>query len=438
MSAAGQRVAVVGGGMLGLVLALRLAQAGRDVQVLEAAPVAGGLASPWQLGDVTWDRYYHVIAGRDAALLGLLDELGLGPAIRWRATRTNFYDGRRLHPLDNAWDYVRLPGLGLVDKARLAFTVLKAARVADPTRLEAFGAQEWLERQGGRRNWTGLWRPLLRAKLGSNAEHASASYIVSVIQRFYGAREGHRKTERFATVAGGYRQVLDALLGRLQQAGVTVRTACPVQRVQRGDDGLWHVDAAGRRLGGFDRIVLTCATPLAADLCPQLPAAQAAAWRSLRYQGVVCASLLLSRPLGGAYLTYLTDESLPFTTVIEMSTLVEPARLGGHHLAYLPRYVPSDDPIFDEDDAAISHRFRTGLRRLFPDLRDEQVLAERIARTRQVLAVATRHHSARVPPMDTGLPGLHLVCSAQIVDAALSVDDTVRLAERAARELLAA
>lgn len=49
--------AVVGGGILGLTVALRLAQRGDDITVVEAAEDLGGLASAWQVGDITWDRH---------------------------------------------------------------------------------------------------------------------------------------------------------------------------------------------------------------------------------------------------------------------------------------------------------------------------------------------------------------------------------------------
>jgi len=45
----GQRVAVVGGGALGLRLAWHLVAAGARVTVLEAAPALGGLASSWSV-----------------------------------------------------------------------------------------------------------------------------------------------------------------------------------------------------------------------------------------------------------------------------------------------------------------------------------------------------------------------------------------------------
>jgi uncharacterized protein with NAD-binding domain and iron-sulfur cluster len=60
------RCAVIGGGVLGMALALRLAAAGREVTLYEAGDVLGGLAGPWKVGDATWDRHYHVTLLSDA------------------------------------------------------------------------------------------------------------------------------------------------------------------------------------------------------------------------------------------------------------------------------------------------------------------------------------------------------------------------------------
>ena len=68
---------IVGGGMLGMTLAHRLAQQGKRVTLFEAASHLGGLASTWSLGGIVWDRHYHVISLSDRRLLTLLDELGL-------------------------------------------------------------------------------------------------------------------------------------------------------------------------------------------------------------------------------------------------------------------------------------------------------------------------------------------------------------------------
>src|SRR5580658_8149388 len=111
---------IVGGGMLGLMMAHRLRQAGQQVTILEAAPQLGGLASAWQLGDITWDRHYHVILMSDSHLVGLLRELGLDREMNWVETKTGFYTDGRLHSMSNSWEFLQFPPLGLIDKFRLA------------------------------------------------------------------------------------------------------------------------------------------------------------------------------------------------------------------------------------------------------------------------------------------------------------------------------
>ena len=86
-----REVAIVGGGILGMTLALRLQDADCRVTILEAAPETGGLAGSQNLAGYTWDRFYHVILFSDVHLRGLLDELGLTDRLRWSTTRTGFY-----------------------------------------------------------------------------------------------------------------------------------------------------------------------------------------------------------------------------------------------------------------------------------------------------------------------------------------------------------
>jgi protoporphyrinogen oxidase len=199
-------------------------------------------------------------------------------------------------------------------------------------------------------------------------------------------------------------------------------------------DGRVEVTRADATIERYDDVVVTAAAPLAARLCPGLAPAERSRLADTRYQGIVCASLVLRRPLAGYYLTYIADD-VPFTTVIEMSSFVDPAQFGGHTLVYLPKYVPPDDPLFDVDDDEIRARFLPALRDLYPGLVDDDVLAFRVSRVRNVFPISTLGYSERVPPLHTSQPGIHLCGSAQIVNGTLNVDEAVALAERAARRL---
>ena len=425
---------VVGGGMLGMTLALRLAKAGRRVTLLEASDRLGGLADAWQVGGITWDRHYHVTLLSDQHLRGLVAELGLADALRWTTTHTEFYDGQAFHPLDNALDYIRFPLLGMLDKARLAATILYAARIADGRPLEREPVEAWLTRLSGRRTWERLWQPLLRAKLGENWRHASAAFIWAVIRRLYAARRSGLKTEMFGHLDGGYQRLNAAFAERLAATGVEIVTAAPVREIaSAGGRHTVRLDAGVR---GFDRIVVTAPPAIAARLCTSLTPAEIAARSNLLYQGIVCTSLVLARPLHGAYLTYIADAGIPCTAVIEMSALTGTEPFGGRTLVYLPRYVASDDPLFQHSDADIEAPARAALQRMYPELEASDILAARVSRVRHVLPIATAGYSDSLPPMTTSQSGLYLVNSSHIVNGTLNVNETIKLADDAMAVLL--
>ncbi len=154
---------IVGGGMLGLMLAHRLRQRGQQVTILEAAPQLGGLASAWQLGDITWDRHYHVILLSDSHVRGLLQELGLETEMDWVETKTGFFTDGKLYSMSNSLEFLQFPPLGLIDKFRLALTILRASWIKDSTHLESLLVEDWLRRWSGTRTFEKIWLPLLRA-----------------------------------------------------------------------------------------------------------------------------------------------------------------------------------------------------------------------------------------------------------------------------------
>ena len=433
MSEPGQRWAVVGGGMLGLTLAHRLAQHGHSVTVFEAAEQVGGLASAWTVGDVTWDRHYHVTLLSDAHLRAILDELGLDAEVEWVKTRTGLFADGALWSVSSSIDFARLPVLGVADRARLAATILRASRTGNWRRLEQIPVADWLQRWSGRRAYDRFWLPLLRAKLGEAYRETSAAFIWATAQRLYAARRSGLKEEMFGYVPGGYARVLARFVEVLEHEGVELELGSRVREVAATPDGGVTIELLDRDTARFDQVVVTVNPGLAARMCSGLAPRERALLEGVRYQGIVCASVLLDRPLAGYYLTYITDDT-PITGIVEMSAMVDRRHFGGKTLVYLPRYVAPDDPLLTRSDDEIAATFLPALRTVYPESGDVQ--AFKVSRVREVFPVPTIGYSTRVPPTSTTVPGLHLVSSANIVNGTLNVNETVELAERTARRLV--
>jgi len=436
MSSRSIRWGIIGGGFLGMTLAHRLAQHGHDVTLFEGAPYLGGLASAWNLGDVVWDRHYHVTLLSDTYLRSLLAELGLESEMQWKDTRTGFYTDGILYSMSNTLEFLRFPPLRMWDKFRLGATILYASRVKDWKRLEAIPVTDWLRRWSGALTLEKIWLPLLRAKLGENYKKASAAFIWAIIARMYAARRTGLKKEMFGYVPGGYARILERFGEVLATEGVRINLRHTAKRVESVNGRRVGVEFGNGHPETFDQVVLTVAAPIAAQLCSELSNEEQSRLRGIQYQGVICASLLLKNPLAGFYVTNITDAWVPFTAVIEMSALVDRKHFNGNALIYLPKYVTPEDPAFLLSDQETQDSFLTALERIYPHFRRNDLLSFRISRVRYVLAISTINYSQRLPPMTTTIPGLYIVNNAHIANGTLNVNETIQLAEKAIPLLL--
>lgn len=436
------KTAVIGGGLLGLTLAHRLAGLGHDVELIEAAPELGGLAAPQSYGSFVWDRFYHCILGQDTQLISLLDELGLGDELRWTRTGTGYYAGKRFYSMSGNADFIRFPLLSVLQKARLGATVLHATRTARPHELYRITAEAWLTRWCGRRGYETFWRPLLKAKFGPYYNQVAAVFIWATLTRLQGARSGSGAREQLGYVRGGYARILSVFRAALEARRVVVRTATPVLGIDRDESGKARVEWAGAQPGAalFDRVFFTGPTRLARRAVKQafMPVVEAAEERyptSGAYLGVACLNLVLRRSLTPYYVLNIADASIELTGVIEMTNLIDrTTQTAGHSLVYLPRYLDSADPAFEgSDEAFIASLYERGVRRLFPDLTDHDVVDRQVHRARFVQPLPlVRQGAIGAPPPSFDVP-LTILNTSMLECATLNNNEVVGLVERYVR-----
>jgi protoporphyrinogen oxidase len=422
--------------MLGMTLAHRLAQQGQQVTLCEAAPQLGGLTSAWQLGDVSWDRYYHVTLMSDIHLRGLLEEIGLEREMKWVETKTGFFSNGKMLSMSNAWEFLRFPVLNMWERGRLGGTIFLASKLRNWKRLEKIPVEKWLRRWSGKGAFEKVWRPLLMAKLGEAYKKTSAAFIWAHTQRMYKARQSGQKKEMFGYVPGGYRRVLERLADVLQTEGVEIRCNAAVEEVKGAEGEPVLVRFTDGTTSQFDRVIFTTPTPTIAHACPQLTADERQRFEGVEYLGIVCSSLLLKKPISKYYVTNITDTWVPLTAVIEMTTIVDKSELGGNSLVYLPKYMMADESGFNETDETIRERCLSTLEKMHPHFSREDVLAFRTSRSRCVMALPTLGYSDRLPPMVTSIPGVLAINSAHILKGNLNVNETIQIAEEAMQTVL--
>ncbi|MCS6873825.1 MAG: NAD(P)/FAD-dependent oxidoreductase [Pyrinomonadaceae bacterium] len=418
-----QKVGIVGAGILGLTLALRLVNRGFSVTIFDSANEIGGLASAWQIGDFIWDKHYHVTLFSDTYTRKIISEIGLDDEFDWVETKTGFYAEGRLFSVSNVVEFLQFPVIGFLDKIRLAATILYASHIAEGNKLEEVSVEEWLRKLSGQRNFERLWKPLLRAKLGDAYQQTNAAFIWATIRRMYAARRSGLKKEMFGYVKGGYATILQKFSEVLESKGVCFRLGNEVKKIEKSGEKV-VLDETDT----FDYAILTCPSDIAAKMLPQASEQEKRRLEAIKYQGIICASLLVRKSLSPYYITNITDE-VPFTGIIEMTALVDKSHFGGNALVYLPKYVPSDDELFEAPDDEIKRNFLSALKKMYSHFSEQEVLAFRVSRVRRVFPITTLNYSKNLPPMQTSLKRVFVVNSSHIRYATLNVNETIQLAE---------
>lgn len=409
---------------MGMALAERLSEAGHEIHVFERAGQPGGLATWQDFGPFVWDRFYHVILPSDRSLVGFLRRIGLGDRLRWRGTRTGYYVNGRLWSLSNGWEFLRFPLLSPWNKARLAWTILYCSRIVDWRRLEDQTVEEFLVRHAGRATFDKFWKPLLLAKLGENYRRVSAVFIWTYVKRLFSARDPATQKEQLGYVAGGYRTVFETLERRIARSGGRLVTGVEVVSIHEDSTGLLAVATAVEQ-ELFDRVIFTGpVNVMRRVVSPRLVDAPAAV--DIEYLGVLCLVLVTRRPVVPFYVVNISDETVPFTGVIGMTSLVSTDETAGLHLTYCPKYVSADDALLRLSDAELLERFIGGFRRMFPDFGDADIVSARIHRADRVQPLQVKGYSRLVQPVRTRSSRFFVVNTAQFVHSTLNNNEVIR------------
>jgi protoporphyrinogen/coproporphyrinogen III oxidase len=335
------RAVVIGGGIAGLASARRLAQAGHEVVLLEAADRLGGLIQSVELDGVRVDVGAEAFAVARPEALELVQELGLEEFLAEPAQDSAriLVDGR----------FVRIPHgvLGVpsnLDSAEV-LEAIGASAVAEAKRLDAL---PWNTPAGGSmadlvrdRLGEGVLRTLvapvvagvhasdpslLEADVVAPGLYARAAQLGSLsaaaaAMRATAARPG----AAVSTLTGGMTSLIAALERAVTQAGVTLRLGTPAHSVWRTPDGYQVVldNEAHERLNAD---ILVAATPphVASQLLGSMPSV-ATPLAQIRTVDVTVVALSASSesaamaPLGSGVLVAPTTTGLP-TIVAKAST----------------------------------------------------------------------------------------------------------------------
>lgn len=413
MSVAASRIAVVGGGLMGITLAYHLSAAGHTVTVYEASSNLGGLATALDFEGCSVDRFYHTILSSDLSMQRLIEACDLQDRLHFVATKQGFYDEGTLYPFNTPIDFIRFPALNIFQRFRFGLQIIAASFENDWRRMEEIPVERWLKRISGEGVWHKVWLPLLRAKFDTLGTEIPATYIWARLRRMLGTRKGVTSTEMMCYLEGGYHALLKAMIAISEERGVTFCTNTPVEEILIDKGQACGIRTADGTVP-CELVLSTLPSDVFARLIPGAPENYRQMLLKQQYLSVLCPILILRHRLSPYYVVNISDASIQFTAVVETTNLIDPRYVSDHHLVYLPRYLAPDSDMLTWSDERVEQEWMRQVRQMFPDFDESQVTAFLVQRARHVEPLRPLGTTDEIPTMETPVRCLYLVNTAMV------------------------
>ena len=424
------RAAVIGGGISGLASAFRLASHGHAVTLIESEDFLGGLGTTFPYGGGHLERFYHCILPEDAALIRLIQEVGLGEELQWRETGMGFMYQRRIYPLNTPLDLLRFGPLSFVDRLRMGLMGIRARTQGLSPHLDTIAVGDWIQKMVGPRAFQILWKPLLEAKIGDGYPGIPALWLSSRMNR-----EKSTRLEVKGCLTRGYKVLIDTLADALRARGAELRLRTGVTAIERDGERMALRFADGTR-ETWDVVVATSPLVRFQQMTRGLGLGPAIADLQLDYQGVVSGVFLMEKPLSRYYWMPIVDSGATCQGVIEMSNLVPLSRSQGLYVTYVVNYTHRTSALFAKSDAELLAAYRADLAGLFPAT-GTTVVDQFLFRAPFVEPIWKLGYNQLRPPTSV-IPGrLYLACTAQVYPRVNSWNSCCEVVESMMHGLLA-
>lgn len=452
---------MIGAGVAGLVAGYRASREGHVCDVYERWPGLGGQAATLDVGEGhLLERYYHHLFTSDRHIVELYEELGMPDEIEWRPSSVGMFSEGRAHPFTTPIDLLRFPPLSLPSRLRMGLAVVwLQRRHTEVGPFEHITARSWIERAMGRQVWDKVWGPLLHHKFGRYADQIAASWLWSKLTLRRPIKGSEARQELLGYPRHSWELLYDRLRAEIESAGGRVLIDRPAVRIARAEGGEGFdvtpgapnsfrrgLDPREFERGGdperYDAVIATVPSDIFEELLdPELAQAVGEDYlgklRGTTYQSALCLLLELDRRLGRFYWTNVADPELPFIGLIEHTNFIEPQRYGGRRFLYVANYLDAGDPLLELSADELIEHYEPGLRRVNPEFSRDWVLARWLHSEAAAQPVVTAGYVDRIPPLDTGVPGLVLANTTQIYPEDRGTNYSVRLGAQAVEALRA-
>jgi squalene-associated FAD-dependent desaturase len=407
-------VVVVGGGLAGISAALRFADFGRSVTLVEGRPRLGGAAFSFNRGELSVDNGQHVFLRCCEAYRWLVRRIGMTERTTLQS-RLDIpvlrSDGRRGRlsrtagvpaPAHLTAALARYSLLSPLDRLRAVRGAL-ALRMLDPAdvSLDAQTLGAYLRRHGQNdATISALWGVVATATLNLHPDQASLALAAKVFRT--GLLDDASASDiGYATAPLGALHS-DAACRALQTAGVELVLGTRVSAVESG--GVVRFGDSEESWTA-EKVVLAVPHRDAFAVCPELATTAAAPARALGATAFVNVHVVYDRTVTDLAFAAAIDSPVQWFFDRTTSSGLRKTQPSAQYLAVT---VSAADDIVDTPSAVLREQYVAELAQLLPEARRAEVVDAFVTRERRATFRQSAGHGALRPGSVSGLDNIWL------------------------------
>ncbi|MDD2225159.1 MAG: FAD-dependent oxidoreductase [Candidatus Shapirobacteria bacterium] len=357
-----KKIAIIGGGIGGLVVGYELIKKGYEVTVFEKEKEIGGLLADFKIEGENLEKVYHHIFKTDKEVIDLIEELGLQNKLKWHKSSIGLYYDGKMYPFLGAIDLLKFRGLGLIDKFRLGLVYLWLKFDGAWKKYENITAAEWMEKWAGKKAYEVIWKPLLKGKFHEYYQKVSMAWLWARIHT-RGGSTNEKGEEVLGYLDDGFIQIINKLKEKVK---IINKEIVNIKELEKK----------------FDLVIDT--RPI----------------KNIDYIGAVDLVFSSNQSLSEYYWHNINDLKSPFLVMVQHNNLLKNGGYNGKNIYYLGTYVPQDHEYFKISDEKIEREWFDYLKKIKPEFDEKQVLEKKIFKFKNAQHIVGRKY--KVPSYKVG------------------------------------
>lgn len=404
-----KKVAIIGGGMLGLSLAYELSHKSFDVTIIEKNSDWGGLASGFQIENTYLEKYYHHWFRSDKHIQALIRELGLEYKLKFLESSMGIFTDGKVYNFSGSIDLLKFKPLNIFDRLRTGVVSFFLQKMPYKKSMETTNAIDWCLKYYGKKPTEVIWEPLLRGKFGKEYKRISMSWLWGRIHDRTSSRSNPLAKEYLGYLDGGFQVLIDALVAKLEGYGVKLINNSDIQEYKR--TGEKHSLVINGKSENFDIVVSTLPGPIFNKIF-NVGKLQRKKIENIKYLGATCMILELKHSLTPYYWLNVNDPKAPFLAVVEHTNFVDKKEYGDKVIVYIAKYIDVENELFKASEEELFKKYCDYLVKINPEFEPDWVIDRHFYKSGFAQHIVTTGYN--IPEYETKINELYFANFTQV------------------------